>query len=382
MADWLQRSRALIGDMGIEILKNSRVAVVGLGGVGSAAAEALVRAGVGNLYIVDFDRVAETDCNRQLIALRSEVGRLKAEVAAERYLNINARLNLVVKAEWLNEDTVAGLVDFKPDFVVDAIDKVTYKLLLIEAARASGADIISSMGTGKRIDAGRFKIGPVTDTAGSKDGLARVMRRELRRRGLSDTTVLYSTEDPCTDRADIIASISFVPPVAGYLIAGQAVRTLLNKKRIFSVETERLLLLPKSVDRLKDDLSRESDPEMIKAYGDMLREVAENPGDFEWGTEWDIIEKGGGSVGGICFKGAPSGGMVEVGYGINESARRRGYATEAVAGITAWALSRPGVTRVTGMTEPGNEISKRILLKNGFTPCGMGSEGPLFEKLK
>lgn len=232
MTDWLQRSRALIGDGGVEILKNSRVAVVGLGGVGSAAAEAIVRAGVGGLYIVDFDSVAETDINRQLIATVSEIGRPKAEVAAERYLSINPQLELTARAEWLNEDTVSRLIAFKPDFVVDAIDKVTYKLLLIERARAAGAAVISCMGTGKRIDAGRFKIGRVSETAGSMDGLAKVMRRELTRRGLADTEVLYSTEPPCDSDAGIIASISFVPPVAGYLIAGHVIRGLLNAGKL------------------------------------------------------------------------------------------------------------------------------------------------------
>lgn len=230
MQDWLCRQRALIGDEGCDILKNTSAAVVGLGGVGSAAAEALVRAGVGKLWIMDFDLVAATDCNRQLIATKSAEGQFKSEVAAKRYLDINPDLQLFARCEWLNEQTVDGLFDFKPDFIIDAIDKVTHKLLLIQTAAERGVDIISSMGTGKRTDPTKFKVGTIEQTAGSADGLARIMRRELRRRGLSETLVLYSAQPPADCGEDVIASISFVPPVAGYIMAGHMINMALQHK--------------------------------------------------------------------------------------------------------------------------------------------------------
>lgn len=226
VSDWQQRQRALLGDQGCEKLKNARVAVVGLGGVGSAAAEALVRAGVGNMLIMDFDTVQPTDRNRQLIALSSLEGKYKSEVAAERYLDINPHLQLTAKNQWLDADTVGELVDYGPDFVVDAIDKVTHKLTLIEEARKQGISIISSMGTGKRLDPSAFIIGDIGQTAGCGDPLARIMRRELRKRGIDSLTVLYSTEEPVQCEKGIIASISFVPPVAGYLIAGHVIREI------------------------------------------------------------------------------------------------------------------------------------------------------------
>lgn len=229
MGDWLQRERALIGSSGVDRLSGSTVAIVGLGGVGGAAAEAVVRAGVGRVILVDFDRVAETDKNRQLLATDSAMGEYKTDTAEKRYLDINSSLTVVKMTAWLDENTVGPLFDLKPDFVIDAIDKVTYKLLLIEHAAKNGVRIISSMGTGKRIDPAGFKIGTAADTAGCGDGLARVMRHELSRRGMLDTPVLYSITPPADTDRTVIASISFVPPVAGYMLGGYCVRTLLGE---------------------------------------------------------------------------------------------------------------------------------------------------------
>ncbi len=227
--DWQQRSRALLADGSLERLAAARVAVVGLGGVGAAAAEALVRVGVGTLFIMDYDTVASSNRNRQLIALSSTQGQLKAQVAAARYRDINPQIELTVCAEKLDADTVGKLLAFAPHYVVDAIDMVSAKLLLIESCRAAEIPIVSCMGTGNRLDPQRFKVGTAAQTAGCGCPLARVMRRELKRRGLEDTEVLFSTEPPvaCAQR-DIIGSVSFVPPSAGYALAAHVVAALLK----------------------------------------------------------------------------------------------------------------------------------------------------------
>ena len=227
MGDWLARQRMLVGDDGCEKLKNARVAVIGLGGVGGAAFEALVRAGVGHLFAMDRDVFDETNLNRQLLATRDTVGREKAQIAAQRALSIDPNVDVHACVETFCEQTQQLLLDFEPDYVVDAIDMVSAKLLLIGLCRQNGIPLISSMGTGNRLTAS-FAIGTIGDTAGCGCALARVMRRELKKRGLSDVTVLYGTAPPLETGQRTPGSVSFVPPVAGYLIAGHVVRQLLG----------------------------------------------------------------------------------------------------------------------------------------------------------
>lgn len=212
-----QRTEMLIGEEALERLKKSAVLVFGLGGVGSYVCEALVRAGVGKLEIVDKDVVDITNINRQLIALHSTIGRAKADVEAERLMDINPSLDLTArKCFYLPENS--DEFDFgKFDYVVDAIDNVTAKLDIIEKSKKAGTKVISSMGTGNKLDPSAFRIADIEDTKICP--LARVMRKELRKRGINGVKVLYSQEEPKGSGGRTPASISFVPSVAGLLIA-------------------------------------------------------------------------------------------------------------------------------------------------------------------
>lgn len=150
-----------------------------------------------------------------------------------------------------------------------------------------------------------------------------------------------------------------------------------------TVESERLKIQSRSVEQMETLQRNEKDPELKQAYAEMIAAMKPIPNREEWACDWAIERKDGETVGGIGFKGVPDEtGSVEIGYGIDEPHRRRGYATEAVGAMTAWAFKQPGVVRVTAQTEPGNETSQKVLMKNGFVPCGTGSEGPLFEVKK
>lgn len=235
MEDWLSRSRLLLGS-GIERLQNARVALLGLGGVGGACAEALCRSGIGNLLLCDNDTVDITNLNRQLLATHSSLGRPKVEVAAERLRDIHPQVGLTLAQEFYLPDNADFLYRFSPDLVIDAIDTVTAKLHLAQECSQRGIPLVSCLGTGNRLSPQSLTVGDIYDTASTGCPLARVMRRELRRRGITGLRVVYSTEPP----QKVIAcdastgrhppgSISFVPPVAGYLLAGEAVRLLLQR---------------------------------------------------------------------------------------------------------------------------------------------------------
>jgi len=228
MGDWLDRQNNLIGSESTEKLKEARFAVIGLGGVGGAAAEALIRCGIGSLFLMDGDCFDETNLNRQILCTRENVGVMKAQAAADRARSINPECRVTAVCERLDGDTVELLSEFRPDCVIDAVDQVTAKLLIIGWCRASGVHVVSSMGTGNRTDAGGFRIGDISETAGCGCPLARVMRRELRARDISGVDVLYSVNEPLKTGNRTPMSISFVPPVAGYLIAGHAVRRYLG----------------------------------------------------------------------------------------------------------------------------------------------------------
>ena len=220
------RTIRLVGEEAVERLWKSKVFVAGLGGVGSYVVEALARAGVGNFVLLDKDRVVESNINRQLVASYLTLGQLKTAVAADRILSINPQAQVTCLPLFSGKET-ARQVDFSGcDFIADAIDNVTGKLLLAEAAFEKKIPIISSMGTGNKLDPTGFRIADIAKTAVCP--LARVMRRELRQRGItSGYTVVYSTELPHAEiPSQTPASISFVPSAAGLLIASHIVKQL------------------------------------------------------------------------------------------------------------------------------------------------------------
>ena len=229
------RTGLIIGDEGINKLKNSNVIVFGVGGVGSFAAEAIARAGVGNLTIVDFDDVDITNINRQLPALHSTVGKYKVEVMKDRILDINPDINIKAIREVYNKDTSESILCENYDCVVDAIDMVTSKIHLIETCKNKGLEIISSMGMGNKLDPTKIEVTDIHKTTICP--LARVMRKELKDRKIKKLKVVYSTEQPKELKKKILngkkvtpGSVSFVPSVGGLIIASVVINDLLNKK--------------------------------------------------------------------------------------------------------------------------------------------------------
>lgn len=227
-----QRTELLIGAAALERLRSAHVAVFGIGGVGGAAAEALVRAGIGAIDLIDPDRVSLTNLNRQILALHSTVGQYKTDAAKARFLDINPALKLrTFRTLYLPES--ADQFDFTEyDYIVDAIDNVTGKIALAENAKKCGVPLISSMGTGNKLDPSRFEVADLFST--SVCPLARVMRYELKRRGIEHLKVVYSKEKPTVPKNDggerVPASISFVPSAAGLILAGEVIRDLTEIK--------------------------------------------------------------------------------------------------------------------------------------------------------
>ena len=225
------RTSLLIGERGIEKLKNSHIWIFGVGGVGSYAGEALVRAGVGRLTVVDYDVVSVSNLNRQLIALRSTVGRPKTEVFVQRALDINPDINIIGINKCYTIDN-SGEFDFDDaDYIIDAIDMVTSKLELICKAKKSGVPIVSSMGTGNKLDNRHFEVTDIYKT--TTDPLAKVMRRELKKRGVESLDVVYSAappvKPPCEEgQRPITASVPWVPSVGGLVIAGKVIEDILR----------------------------------------------------------------------------------------------------------------------------------------------------------
>lgn len=224
--DWLNRTRSLIGEDNLQTLKDASVVVVGLGGVGSFAAEAIARCGIGRMILIDKDRVDITNVNRQLIALRSTVGSKKADVMKARILDINQ--DAVVEAHTVaySEET-ADSFDFSGvDVIVDAIDSIDDKIALIRNAVSADIPVVSSMGAGNKLDPGAFEVADLART--SVCPLARIMRKRLRDIGIEHVRVVYSKEIPV--RGEGVGSISFVPSTAGLLLASEAIRTIIDDK--------------------------------------------------------------------------------------------------------------------------------------------------------
>ena len=238
MITQFNREEILIGSKALDVLKNSRVAVFGIGGVGGYVAEALVRGGVGALDFVDNDIVSLTNLNRQIIALHSTLGKAKVEVMKERAIDINPEVKIIThNCFYLPEN--AGQFDFeKYDYVVDAVDTVSAKIALVEQANKAGTPIISAMGAGNKLNPAEFEITDISKTTICP--LAKVMRKELKKRGINHLKVVYSKESPLkplatdeqSNKRQTAGSVSFVPPVVGLLMASEVVKDLLKNKGI------------------------------------------------------------------------------------------------------------------------------------------------------
>lgn len=235
------RTEFLLGRAAMEKLKNAHVAVFGLGGVGSYAVEGLARSGIGALDLIDHDTVSMTNINRQILATRDTVGKPKAEVAALRVKSIDPDIQVNALRTFFCPDTAEQFHFEKYDYVIDAIDTVTGKLALVTAAKAAGTPIICAMGAGNKLDPTAFRVADIYET--SVCPLARIMRKECRKRGIDKLKVVYSEEDPipCTlppddpawaelpeGRNALPGSCAFVPSVMGLIIAGEVIKDLIK----------------------------------------------------------------------------------------------------------------------------------------------------------
>ncbi|MBD9184543.1 MAG: tRNA threonylcarbamoyladenosine dehydratase [Clostridiales bacterium] len=251
MLNQFSRTQLLLGSEAMERLAGSRVAVFGIGGVGGYVCEALVRSGVGAFDLIDDDKVCLTNLNRQIIATRSTVGKYKVDVMEARMKDINPNVDIRTHKCFFLPENADSFPFAEYDYVVDAVDTVSAKLTLAVKAQEAGVPIISSMGAGNKLDASAFRVADIYKT--NMDPLARVMRRELKKRGVRKLKVVYSQEQPirpiedmsiscrthcicppgakhkCTERRDIPGSTAFVPSVVGLIIAGEIVRDISGK---------------------------------------------------------------------------------------------------------------------------------------------------------
>lgn len=220
------RTEMMLGENAVLSLKGTHVAVFGVGGVGGFVTEALARAGVGRLTLIDSDRVAVSNINRQIIALHSTVGQYKTEAMRDRIRDINPECEVTCINEFYSEENPIPLEDF--DYVADCIDSVKSKLHLITEAKRLGKSVISSMGAGNKLDPTRFTVADISKT--HTDPLAKVIRTELRRRGIDHLKVVFSDEPPINPSGERTpGSVSFVPSVVGLIIAGEIIKDVTNK---------------------------------------------------------------------------------------------------------------------------------------------------------
>ncbi len=248
MLNQFSRTELLLGKEAMDKLQNSKVAVFGIGGVGGYVCEALVRSGVYHFDLIDDDKVCLTNLNRQIIATRKTVGKYKAEVMRDRIVEINPDADVTIHKCFFLPENADEFPFEEYDYIVDAVDTVTAKIELVMKAREKGVPIISSMGAGNKLDPSAFRVADIYKTR--VDPLARVMRREMKKRGVKKLKVVYSEEDPkrpiedtaiscryhcicppgakhkCTERRDIPGSTAFVPSVAGLIIAGEVIKDL------------------------------------------------------------------------------------------------------------------------------------------------------------
>ena len=256
MLNQFSRTQLLLGKEAMEKLQRSRVAVFGIGGVGGYVCEALVRSGVGAFDLIDDDKVCLTNLNRQIIATRKTVGKYKADVMKERMQEINPDVEVNVHRCFFLPENAEDFPFEKYDYVVDAVDTVTAKLEIVMQAKKKRVPVISCMGAGNKLDASAFRVADIYKT--KMCPLAKVLRRDLKKRGVKELKVVYSEEKPtrpledmsiscrshcicppgakhkCTERRDIPGSVAFVPPVAGLIIAGEVVKdlTYIDRKRV------------------------------------------------------------------------------------------------------------------------------------------------------
>ena len=248
MLTQFSRTELLLGKEAMNKLSDSKVAIFGIGGVGGYACEALVRSGVGAFDLIDDDKVCLTNLNRQIIATRKTVGKYKAEVMKERMLEINPDADVIIHKSFFLPENADEFPFEEYDYIVDAVDTVTAKIELVMKAQEKNIPIISSMGAGNKLDGSQFKVADIYETKVCP--LAKVMRRELKKRGIEKLKVVYSEEKPtrpledmaiscrtncicppgakhkCTERRDIPGSVAFVPSVAGLILAGEVVKDL------------------------------------------------------------------------------------------------------------------------------------------------------------
>lgn len=227
MSDLFERTELLLGNTAVNHLSQAHVAVFGVGGVGGYVCEALARSGLGSITIVDRDKVSRSNINRQIIALNSTVGRAKVDVMKDRLKDINPDIRIDAREMFFLPEN-ADEFDFSQyDYVVDAVDTVTAKLTIIESAKAAGVPVISSMGAGNKLNPTEFKVADISKT--SVCPLARVMRRELKQRNITDVKCVYSTEESIEHAGENIGSVAWVPSVAGLIIAGEVIKDLWKK---------------------------------------------------------------------------------------------------------------------------------------------------------
>ena len=227
--EWKSRTELLIGKDNTQKLANSKVIVYGIGGVGSFVVEGLIRAGIEHIILVDNDVIAPSNLNRQVHATISNIGKLKVDCMKERILSINPKVNVETYISQNIENGEELLIDDTIDYVVDAVDTITTKLKLVQRAKEKQVPIISCMGTGNKLDPTKFEIADIYKT--SVCPLAKVMRKELKKRGIQELKVLYSKEEPIKHDVEsrTPASISFVPSVAGMMIAGEVIKDIIKK---------------------------------------------------------------------------------------------------------------------------------------------------------
>lgn len=232
---WLSRTEILIGKQNIDKLSNKCVAIFGIGGVGSHAAEALARCGLGKLVLIDHDTVCLTNLNRQIHAMMSTVGKYKVDVMADRLKDINPSINISKYREFLSEENGQNLIKQEYDYIIDAIDTISSKIYLIETAKKLNIPIISCMGAGNKLDPTRFEVADIYET--SVCPMAKVIRKELKKLGIKRLKVVYSKEKPikisnisnCIDQKRVVpGSVSFVPPVAGFILAAEVIKDLIG----------------------------------------------------------------------------------------------------------------------------------------------------------
>ena len=251
MLNQFSRTELLIKSEGIEKLQKSKIAIFGIGGVGSFVVEGLVRAGVGNFVLVDDDKICLTNLNRQIIATRKTIGKFKVDVEKERILEINPDAKVETYQEFYMPNSETNIINESLDYVIDCVDTVTAKIEIIEQCKRLNIPVISSMGTGNKLDPSKFEITDIFKT--SICPLAKVMRKELKKRNIDKLKVIYSKEEPikiddnsnsscktncicppgtkrkCTIRNQVPGSISFVPSVAGLMIAGEVIRDIIGR---------------------------------------------------------------------------------------------------------------------------------------------------------